>query len=60
MLMQQVSVVPRDQYIVPEGQRIKEGSRKCLRCQKYPPRAQLREQAAAELAKAVEQAMAEA
>lgn len=35
----QVSVVPKEEYVVPEGQRVKEGSRKMRRKELYVPRA---------------------
>jgi hypothetical protein len=40
----QVSVVPVEEYVVPEGQQVKEGSRKMRRKELYKPRALLREE----------------
>lgn len=44
MVVVQVTVIPESEYVVPEGQRRKPGSRRELNRQDYPPRAELRAQ----------------
>ena len=49
----QVHVVPRSEYVVPEGNRVKtENSRKIQRKKEFPPRALLREQFERDVAEA--------
>jgi hypothetical protein len=48
-----VSVIDTEEYVVPEGQRVQPGSRKMRNHEKYPPRAELRAQAQADLAAAI-------
>ncbi len=40
----QVNIIPFAEYQVPEGNLVKEGSRKSRKREQYPPRAQMREQ----------------
>lgn len=40
----QVSVIPESEYEIPEGCRVKEGSRSSQRKLEFPPRSQLRKQ----------------
>jgi hypothetical protein len=46
----QISVVPRDQYVIPEGQRVQEGSRQMRRKELYKPRGLVQEPAEAAIA----------
>ena len=51
----QVSVINTEDYVIPEGQRVQPGSRKWKRHEQFPPRAELRAQANADLLAALAQ-----
>lgn len=50
-----MSVINTEDYIIPEGQRVQPGSRKWKRHEQFPPRAELRAQANADLLAALAQ-----
>ena len=54
----QVTVIPRSEYEIPEGCRVKPGSRSSQRKKDFPPRELLRQQAAGEMAEYLKSATA--